>query len=240
MKIILNVSNLKVNHGQIEAVKDISISVREGQIVSITGSNGAGKSSTLNAISGIINPSNGKIFFYDENITGMSSDMIVKRGINQIPEGRHLFTNLTVRENLLTGKHSMEGIILKKSIPEQLLEKFPTLRNLLDSNSSNLSGGQAQLLAIARGLMNNPKLLLLDEPTLGLSPIMVKEIFNLICELKNNGLTILLVEQNVNQSLEISDFAYVLESGRVVKEGIGNELLKDSNLIDSYLGFENN
>ena len=240
MKIILNVSNLKVNHGKIEAVKDISFIVKEGQIVSITGSNGAGKSSTLNAISGIINPVNGEIFFCDENITGMSPAMIVKRGINQIPEGRHLFTSLSVRENLLSGKHSMEGIILKKTIPEQLLEKFPTLSSLLDSNSSNLSGGQAQLLAIARGLINNPKLLLLDEPTLGLAPIMVKEIFNLICELKNNGLTILLVEQNVKQSLEISDFAYVLESGRIVKEGTGNELLKDSKLIDSYLGFKNN
>ena len=240
MKIILKISNLKVNHGKIEAVKGISIRVKEGQIVSITGSNGAGKSSTLNAISGIYNPSYGEIFFYDENITGMHADMIVKRGINQVPEGRHLFKNLSVRENLLAGKHSKDGIILKKSIPEHILEKFPTLRNLLDSNSSNLSGGQAQLLALARGLMNNPKLLLLDEPTLGLAPIMVKKIFNLICELKNNGLTVLLVEQNVNQALEISDFAYVLESGRIVIEGIGNELLNDSKLIDSYLGVNNN
>ena len=238
MKVILNVSNLKVNYGQVAAVKDISISVKQGQIVSIIGSNGAGKSSTLNAISGIYAPSFGEIIFCGKNITGMSSDIIVKRGINQVPEGRHLFTNLSVRENLLSGKHSMDGIILKKTIPEQILIKFPTLLNLLDSNSSILSGGQAQLLALARGLMNNPRLLLLDEPTLGLAPIMVKEIFNLICELKNNGLTILLVEQNVNQTLEISDFAYVLESGRIVKKGIGTKLLKDSKLIDSYLGFK--
>ena len=238
MKKILNVSNLKVNYGEIIAVKDISFHVREGQIVTITGANGAGKSSIMNALSGIFSPSAGEIVFLNEKITGMPAHMIVKRGMNQVPEGRHLFKNLSVRENLIVGNHCSGGTLLKKLIPETIFEQFPILQDHLDTNSSNLSGGQAQMLALARGLMSNPKLLLLDEPTLGLAPIMVKEIFNFIQKLRKKGLTILLVEQNLRQTLEISDYAYVLESGRIVNEGNGKELLRNSEIVKSLLGIK--
>jgi len=156
--------------------------------------------------------------------------------LTQVPEGRHLFANLSVRENLLTGNHCTGRLMLERFIPEHLLETFPMLRDRLDSNASSLSGGQAQMLALARGLMTSPLLLLLDEPTLGLDPIMVKKVLKLISSLREQGLTILVVEQNVRQTLEISDYAYVLESGRMVMEGRGTELLKDSRLVESYLG----
>ena len=237
MKQILNVSSLKINYGGVYAVKNISIQVYEGQIVSITGANGAGKSSTLNALTGIYAPSSGEIVFRGENITGFNAHRIVKRGLVQVPEGRHLFPNLTVRENLLSGNHCIGGLMLCKFIPENILNIFPMLRDRLDTNASSLSGGQAQMLALARGLMAKPLLLLLDEPTLGLAPIMVKEVLNLLSILRQQGLTILVVEQNVRQTLEISDYAYVLESGRMVMEGRGTELLNDSRLVKSYIGF---
>ena len=233
---MLNVSNLNVNYGEVCAVKELSIRIIEGQIVSITGANGAGKSSTLNALAGIHPPSAGEIVFRGENITGFPAHRIVKRGLTQVPEGRHLFANLSVRENLLTGNHCTGRLMLERFIPEHLLETFPMLRDRLDSNASSLSGGQAQMLALARGLMTSPLLLLLDEPTLGLDPIMVKKVLKLIYSLREQGLTILVVEQNVRQTLEISDYAYVLESGRMVMEGRGTELLKDSRLVESYLG----
>ena len=236
MKQMLNVSNLKVSYGEVCAVKDLSIQISEGQIVSITGANGAGKSSTLNALAGIHTPSAGEIVYRGENITGFPAHRIVKRGLTQVPEGRHLFANLSVRENLLTGNHCTGRLMLERFIPEHLLETFPMLRDRLDSNASSLSGGQAQMLALARGLMTSPLLLLLDEPTLGLDPIMVKKVLKLISSLREQGLTILVVEQNVRQTLEISDYAYVLESGRMVMEGRGTELLKDSRLVESYLG----
>ena len=233
---MLNVSNLNVNYGEVCAVKELSIRIIEGQIVSITGANGAGKSSTLNALAGIHPPSAGEIVFRGENITGFPAHRIVKRGLTQVPEGRHLFANLSVRENLLTGNHCTGRLMLERFIPEHLLETFPMLRDRLDSNASSLSGGQAQMLALARGLMTSPLLLLLDEPTLGLDPILVKKVLKLISSLREQGLTILVVEQNVRQTLEISDYAYVLESGRMVMEGRGTELLKDSRLVESYLG----
>ena len=211
MKQLLNVSSLKVNYGGVYAVKKISIKVYEGQIVSITGANGAGKSSTLNALTGIYAPSSGEIVFRGENITGFHAHRIVKRRLVQVPEGRHLFPNLTVRENLLSGNHCIGRFLLGKFIPENILNIFPMLRDRLDTNASSLSGGQAQMLALARGLMAKPLLLLLDEPTLGLAPIMVKEVLNLLSILRQQGLTILVVEQNVRQTLEISDYAYVLE-----------------------------
>ena len=156
MKQMLNVSNLKVSYGEVCAVKDLSIQISEGQIVSITGANGAGKSSTLNALAGIHTPSAGEIVFRGENITGFPAHRIVKRGLAQVPEGRHLFPNLSVRENLLTGNHCIGRLMLERFIPEHLLETFPMLRDRLDSNASSLSGGQAQMLALARGLMTSP------------------------------------------------------------------------------------
>ena len=233
---MLVVSNLTVNYGEVQAVDSISIKVKAGELVSITGANGAGKSSMLNAIAGIRVAASGKIVFAGEDITGLPAHQIVRKGIVQVPEGRQLFATLTVRENLLAGRYSNSGFLLDNVIPESLIQRFPVLGERLDSLGSSLSGGQAQMLALARGLMNHPELLLLDEPTLGLAPIAVKEVFGLIAELRDQGLTILVVEQNVRQALAISNYAYVLESGRVVMEGKGGELLNNSRLVESYLG----
>ena len=205
-------------------------------MVSIIGTNGAGKSSILNAIAGIRTITSGKVVFAGENITGLRAHQIVKKGIVQVPEGRQLFATLTVRENLLAGRYSSSGFLLDKIVPESLVQRFPVLGERLDSLGSSLSGGQAQMLALARGLMNHPELLLLDEPTLGLAPIAVKEVFDLIAELRDQGLAILVVEQNVRQALTISDYAYVLESAKIVMEGKGSELLNNSSLVESYLG----
>ena len=233
---MLAVSNLVVNHGKVQAVDRISIKVRSGELVSIIGVNGAGKSSMLNAIAGIHEVASGKIVFSGEDITGLRAHQIVKKGIVQVPEGRQLFPTLTVRENLLAGRYANGRFLLNQVIPESLAQRFPVLGERLDSLGSSLSGGQAQMLALARGLINCPELLLLDEPTLGLAPIAVKEIFDLIAQLRDQGLTILVVEQNVRQALTISDNAYVLESGRIVMEGKGSELLNNSRLVESYLG----
>ena len=233
---MLAISNLVVNYGEVQAVDGISIKVKAGELVSITGANGAGKSSMLNAIAGILAATSGKIVLAGEDITGLPAHQIVKKGIVQVPEGRQLFATLTVRENLLAGGYANSGFLLDQVIPDSLIQSFPVLGDRLDSLGSSLSGGQAQMLALARGLMNRPKLLLLDEPTLGLAPIAVKEIFDLLAELRDQGLTILVVEQNVRQALAISDYAYVLESAKIVMEGKGSELLNNSALVESYLG----
>ena len=236
---MLAVSDLVVNYGEVQAVDGISIKVKAGELVSITGANGAGKSSMLNAIAGILAVASGKIVFAGEDITGLRAHQIVEKGIVQVPEGRQLFATLTVRENLLAGRYANSRFLLDPEIPESIVQRFPVLGERLDSLGSSLSGGQAQMLALARGLMNRPDLLLLDEPTLGLAPIAVKEVFDLILQLRDQGLTILVVEQNVRQVLEISDYAYVVESGRIVMEGKGGELLNNSSLVESYLGVAN-
>ncbi len=236
---MLAVSDLVVNYGEVQAVDGISIKVKAGELVSITGANGAGKSSMLNAIAGILAVASGKIVFAGEDITGLRAHQIVEKGIVQVPEGRQLFATLTVRENLLAGGYANSRFLLDQVIPESIVQRFPVLGERLDSLGSSLSGGQAQMLALARGLMNRPDLLLLDEPTLGLAPIAVKEVFDLISQLRDQGLTILVVEQNVRQVLEISDYAYVVEGGRIVMEGKGGELLNNSSLVESYLGVAN-
>ena len=233
---MLHISRLDVRYGEVQAVVSVDVEINLGEIVSITGTNGAGKSSVLNAISGIHHPSEGEIIFEGENITGLKAQAIVRKGIVQVPEGRQLFATLSVRENLLAGRHSNNAFLLDQSIPEQILSQFPVLKDRLGSLGSSLSGGQAQMLALARGLMNNPKLLLLDEPTLGLAPVAVSEVFNLIGQLRDQGLTILLVEQNVRQALAISDHAYVLDGGRAVMRGTGQALLNDNRLTKAYLG----
>ena len=233
---MLHISRLDVRYGEVQAVVSVDVEINLGEIVSITGTNGAGKSSVLNAISGIHHPSGGEIIFEGENITGLKAHAIVRKGIVQVPEGRQLFATLSVRENLLAGRHSNSAFLLDQSIPEPILSQFPVLKDRLGSLGSSLSGGQAQMLALARGLMNNPKLLLLDEPTLGLAPVAVSEVFNLISQLRDQGLTILLVEQNVRQALAISDQAYVLDGGRTVMHGTGQALLNDSRLTKTYLG----
>ena len=233
---MLHISRLDVRYGEVQAVVSVDVEINLGEIVSITGTNGAGKSSVLNAISGIHHPSGGEIIFEGENITGLKAHAIVRKGIVQVPEGRQLFATLSVRENLLAGRHSNSAFLLDQSIPEPILSQFPVLKDRLGSLGSSLSGGQAQMLALARGLMNNPKLLLLDEPTLGLAPVVVSEVFSLISQLRDQGLTILLVEQNVRQALAISDHASVLDGGRTVMHGTGQALLNDSRLTKTYLG----
>ena len=225
---MLHVSNLDVRYDEVQAVTSVDVEINLGEIVSITGANGAGKSSVLNAISGIHCPSGGEILFEGENITGLKPHAVVRKGIVQVPEGRQLFATLSVRENLLAGCYTNSGFVLNHNIPEQILSQFPVLRDRLDSLGSSLSGGQAQMLALARGLMNSPKLLLLDEPTLGLAPVAVSEVFRLISQLRDQGLTIRLVEQHVRHALAIADRAYVLDSGRTGIQGPGQARMNGS------------
>ena len=177
--------------------------------------------------------------FSNEKIHDLTTHQIVRKGLVLVPEGRQLFPTLTVQENLMAGLHSKGGLLLDKKLPQDLLKRFPIIKNRLNTSGAGLSGGQAQLIALARGLISKPKLLLLDEPTLGLAPIAVKEFFDLILKLREEGQTILMVEQNLKQTLEIADYGYVLESGKLVMQGSGNALLKNSGLVENYLGFTN-
>ena len=232
---MLEVRDLEVVYGKVRAVQGISFDVSEGEIVTLIGANGAGKSSTMHAISGIVRPAAGTVRYDGSDITRMSSARIVRSGIAQVPEGRLIFAGLTIEENLRSGALALpRGEIARRR--REVLELFPVLAPRLQERASNLSGGQLQMLALARGLMAAPRLLLLDEPSLGLSPISAQEVFDLIVELKARGLTILLVEQNVRQVLEIADRGYVLESGRVTLSGTAPDLKKDKTLIDTYLG----
>lgn len=232
----LEIKNLKVNYGSIEALKGIDISVGEGQIVALIGSNGAGKTTTLRKISGVLEASGGTINFFDKDITRMSVNKIAQLGIIQSPEGRQIFRDLTVEENLMTGAYSVKN---KKSIQENFertYSYFPVLEERKNQISSTLSGGEQQMLAIGRAIMGSPKLLLLDEPSLGLAPLIVKDIFEIIKEIRADGTTVLIVEQNALQTLKIADYAYVLEVGKISMEGKAEELINDPHLIDAYLG----
>lgn len=232
----LEIKNLKVNYGSIEALKGIDISVGEGQIVALLGSNGAGKTTTLRKISGVLEASGGTINFFDKDITRMSVNKIAQLGIIQSPEGRQIFRDLTVEENLMTGAYSVKN---KKSIQENFertYSYFPVLEERKNQISSTLSGGEQQMLAIGRAIMGSPKLLLLDEPSLGLAPLIVKDIFEIIKEIRADGTTVLIVEQNALQTLKIADYAYVLEVGKISMEGKAEELINDPHLIDAYLG----
>jgi len=236
---MLEVSQLNVQYGKVRVLENLNLTVDKGNIVAITGKNGSGKTSVLNAIAGIHTPSSGSIIFSNEKIHGLPTHQIVRKGLVLVPEGRQLFPTLTVQENLMAGMHSKGGLLLKKKLPQDLLKRFPIIKNRLNTSGAGLSGGQAQLIALARGLISKPKLLLLDEPTLGLAPIGVKEFFDLILKLREEGQTILMVEQNLKQTLEIADYGYVLESGKLVMQGSGNALLKNSGLVENYLGFTN-
>jgi branched-chain amino acid transport system ATP-binding protein len=232
---MLEVSGLTVSYGHIEAVRDVSFRVAEGAIVSLVGPNGAGKTTTLNAISGVVPATHGTMRFQGKDITRASTHRRVSEGIVQIPEGRLVLANMTVRENLELGAYRRSAGETRATIAA-MEERFPILGERRKSPAGTLSGGEQQMLAIARGLMAKPKLLLLDEPSLGLAPLLVQTIFEIIGELHSEGLTILLVEQNAHQALTVSSYGYVMESGKIVLEGSAQQLMADQAVIDSYLG----
>ena len=233
---MLDVKDLRVDYGKISAVQGVTLSVWAGEIVAVIGANGAGKSSILNAVAGIVRPTGGSIRFNGEAMTGHAAHRFIRRGIVQVPEGRMIFRTLTVLENLQVGAYRLGSLSLGHASPDVILQQFPMLAERLHQPASNLSGGQAQMLAVARGLMAEPSLLLLDEPTLGLSPIAAEDVFKLICTLRNEGLTILIVEQNVRRTLTLADRVYVVEGGRIVLQGLAKDLARDDRLVGSYLG----
>jgi ABC transporter related len=233
---MLKVDNIDVYYGAIHAIKGISIEVPKGEIVTLVGSNGAGKSTTLRTISGLMKPKNGTILFEDKNIVGVPAHKIVGMGLCQVPEGRHVFANMSVMENLELGaylRNDKDGIARDL---EDVFKKFPRLLERKDQISGTLSGGEQQMLAMGRALMSNPRLLMLDEPSMGLAPILVEQIFDIIQELNKGGATILLVEQNAQMALSVAHRGYVLETGRITLSGPGKQLLEDEAVKKAYLG----
>ncbi|MBO7486078.1 MAG: ABC transporter ATP-binding protein [Spirochaetaceae bacterium] len=233
---MLKVENLVVHYGAIKALRGISFEVNEGEIISLIGSNGAGKTTTLHALSNIIKKTDGKVVFEDEDITSLPADAIVKKGLIQVPEGRRIFANLTVKENLEMGAFTRNDKKCIKDDTELVFENFPRLKERIRQVAGTLSGGEQQMLAIGRALMSKPRLLLLDEPSMGLAPILVDEIFSIIKKINANGTTILLVEQNAFKALAIADRAYVLETGVISKTGNAKDLLEDDSVKKAYLG----
>ena len=232
--IMLKVTDLKVHYGGIEALKGISFDVRQGQIVTLIGANGAGKSTTLRAISGLVKPSDGSINFMGRDITSLNSQKIVAEGIALVPEGRRVFANLTVKENLKIGAY-----LRKDSLSDDIAwvyDLFPRLKEREWQLAGTLSGGEQQMLAVARALMSRPKVLMMDEPSLGLAPLVVKGIFDIIREINKQGVTVLLIEQNANMALKTANYAYVLETGRIGLSGTGAELLSNEDVKKAYLG----
>jgi branched-chain amino acid transport system ATP-binding protein len=236
MQTMLKIDNLNVFFGGIHALKGISFDVPVGKVITLIGANGAGKSTTLRSICGLITPQGGKIKFNNKEINNIPTDKIVKKGIALIPEGRKIFSNLTVQENLNLGAFARTDKNETEKDLEWVYELFPRVKERLWQKGGTLSGGEQQMLAVARGLMSRPKLLMLDEPSLGLAPLLVKEIFDIIKRIHQEGMTVLLVEQNAFAALKIADYAYVLETGKVVLQGTGEELLKDERVKKAYLG----
>lgn len=232
---ILTVDDVVVKYGAVTAVKGISLNVHEGEIVTILGANGAGKSSLLKALVGLTSTHSGRVSFLGKDITGARTEKIVPMGLTLTPEGRHVFPDLSVRDNLLLGAATAKERNHVESM-ERMLDQFPILRERINQMAGTLSGGEQQMLAIARSLMSHPKLLILDEPSLGLAPVIIAEVFHLIDRLRDEGTTILLVEQNVAQSLAIADRAYLLELGNLTREGTAAEFLEGVDLKSIYLG----
>lgn len=230
----LKIEDLKINYGGIEAVKGISLDVPEGKIITLIGANGAGKSSTLRAISGLVRPKSGKIVFNGEDITSKDPTHIVTKGITLVPEGRKIFPDLTVKENLKIGAYLRNNDI--SGDLKWVYELFPRLKEREWQAGGTLSGGEQQMLAVGRALMSRPKLIMMDEPSLGLAPIVVQDIFKIIKTVNKQGITVLLIEQNANMALQTADYAYVLETGRITKSGTGAELLADESIKEAYLG----
>ena len=220
----------------IQAVRNVNFKVNEGEIVSLIGANGAGKSTILKTLSGLIHPSEGEIIYLGENIASTSAKQIVEKGLVQVPEGRHVFPGLTVKENLELGAFLRKDKEEIQKDMEAVFERFPILKERKDQDAQTLSGGEQQMLAMGRALMSRPKLLLLDEPSMGLAPIFIREIFKIIQEIQKTGTTVLLIEQNAKMALSISNRAYVLETGSVVLSGTGQELLESDEIQKAYLG----
>ncbi len=233
---MLEVKNLSVHYGMIQAVRNVDFTVNEGEIVSLIGANGAGKSTILKTLSGLIHPSEGEIIYLGENIASTSAKKIVEKGLVQVPEGRHVFPGLTVKENLELGAFLRKDKEEIQKDMEAVFERFPILKERKDQDAQTLSGGEQQMLAMGRALMSRPKLLLLDEPSMGLAPIFIREIFKIIQEIQKTGTTVLLIEQNAKMALSISNRAYVLETGSVVLSGTGQELLESDEIQKAYLG----
>lgn len=233
---MLEVKNLSVHYGMIQAVRNVDFTVNEGEIVSLIGANGAGKSTILKTLSGLTHPSEGEIVYLGENIASTSAKKIVEKGLVQVPEGRHVFPGLTVKENLELGAFLRKDKEEIQKDMEAVFERFPILKERKDQDAQTLSGGEQQMLAMGRALMSRPKLLLLDEPSMGLAPIFIREIFKIIQEIQKTGTTVLLIEQNAKMALSISNRAYVLETGSVVLSGTGQELLESDEIQKAYLG----
>jgi len=236
MSEILRIHDLAVSYGHIEAVKGVSLSLQEGEMTALVGANGAGKSTTLLALSGLLKPARGQILLDGQDVSKLRAHQIVRRGIVQVAEGRAILTTLTVAENLSLGAYTRGDKAQISRDLEWVYTLFPVLKNRQSGLAGNLSGGEQQMLAIGRALMAKPRVLLLDEPSMGLAPLMVQEIFRVLREINRTGLTILLVEQNVRQALRISQHGYVLENGSIVAHDSGENLLRDPKVIAAYLG----
>ena len=233
---MLEVSNLNVFYGKSQALHGVSLKVNEGEIVALVGANGAGKTTLLNTISGLLHPASGSVEFLGKRIDRLAPHKIVKLGICQIPEGRKLFSEMTVWENLEMGAYTSEAWRRRKETFEQVYQIFPVLKERRKQSASKLSGGEGQMVAIGRGLMSNPKLCMFDEPSYGLAPKLFSEVLEVIKSLREQGITIFMVEQNVRRTLETADRAYVLENGQIVLEGKGKDLLQDDLVRKAYLG----
>lgn len=233
---MLEVKDLVVSYGAIKALKGISFEVNQGEIITLIGSNGAGKTTTLHSLSNLIKKVSGSIVFEGTDITNLSADKIVEMGLIQVPEGRRVFANMSVKENLEMGAYLRKDKTQIKKDMEECYQLFPRLKERLSQMAGTLSGGEQQMLAMARALMSKPKLLLLDEPSMGLAPILVDEIFDIIKKISSNGTTILLVEQNAFKALSIANRAYILETGSIAKTGNASDLAKDDSVIKAYLG----
>ena len=232
---LLEVNDIHVYYGSIHAVKGVSLEVNEGEIVTLIGANGAGKSTVLNTISGLLHPRGGSVSFLGQDLKGVPPHKLVARGMAQVPEGRRIFLQMTVEENLEMGAYTQPGTSVEESL-EDVYRRFPRLRERRRQIAGTLSGGEQQMLAMGRALMSRPKLLMLDEPSMGLAPILVEQIFDIIRELHAGGTTILLVEQNAQAALSVADRAYVLETGRISLSGTGAELMASDKVREAYLG----
>ncbi len=236
MSELLKVENLQVNYGVIPALKGINFTVNQGEVVALIGANGAGKTTTLHTVTGLVEKKGGTVTFDGKDITNVPAHKLVKLGIAHVPEGRRVFPELTVYQNLLLGAYTRKDSKEKQDTLEEIYERFPRLKERLNQFAGTLSGGEQQMLAMGRALMSKPKMILMDEPSMGLSPIFVNEIFDIIESVSKAGTTVLLVEQNANKALAIADRAYVLETGAITMEGKASDLLTDDRIRKAYLG----